>query len=80
MGTMKKRVLDQETTAILEEHALWLQSRFRKGMRACLVGAELQGVSLTGLSKTKRTGAVKNDDRVDWGDTNSLFPGDIAYI
>jgi DNA modification methylase len=33
-----------------------------------------------GLSKTKRTGVVKNDDRIDWGDTYSLFPGDIAYI
>lgn len=32
-----------------------------------------------GLSKTKRTGAVKNDDCIDWSDACLLFPGHIAY-
>jgi DNA modification methylase len=33
-----------------------------------------------GVSSTKRTGAVTNDDRVDWREAWELFPGDVAYI
>jgi len=33
-----------------------------------------------GVSSTKRTGAVTNDDRVDWRDAWELFPGDVAYV
>lgn len=29
---------------------------------------------------TKRTGAVPNDDRVDWSAAWKLFPGDVAYV
>jgi DNA modification methylase len=34
----------------------------------------------TGVSATKRTGKVLNDDRSDWGQAWALFPGDIAYV
>lgn len=34
----------------------------------------------TGASKTKRTGKVLNDDRADWREAWSLFPGDVAYV
>lgn len=30
--------------------------------------------------KTKRTGAVLNDDRADWREAWALFPGDVAYV
>ena len=33
-----------------------------------------------GVSKTKRTGKVQNDDRVDWREAWALFPGDVAYV
>jgi len=33
-----------------------------------------------GVSRTKRTGAVRNDDRADWRDAWDLFPGDVAYV
>ena len=33
-----------------------------------------------GAAKTKRTGKVLNDDRADWLEAWSLFPGDVAYI
>ena len=33
-----------------------------------------------GVAKTKRTGQVLNDDRVDWTQVWKLFPGDVAYI
>jgi DNA modification methylase len=33
-----------------------------------------------GAAKTKRTGKVLNDDRADWRETWSLFPGDVAYV
>ena len=33
-----------------------------------------------GAAKTKRTGKVLNDDRADWHEAWSLFPGDVAYI
>ena len=32
-----------------------------------------------GLSATKRTGAVLNDDRADWREAWALFPGDVIY-
>jgi len=31
-------------------------------------------------TKTKRTGTVKNDDRADWPEAWTLFPGDVAYV
>jgi hypothetical protein len=31
-----------------------------------------------GLSATKRTGKVENDDRADWREAFALFPGDAA--
>ncbi|OUS07833.1 DNA methylase [Rhodobacterales bacterium 52_120_T64] len=34
----------------------------------------------TGATKTKRTGKVLNDDRADWREAWSLFPGDVAYV
>ena len=34
----------------------------------------------TGAAKTKRTGKVLNDDRADWREAWSLFPGDVAYV
>ena len=34
----------------------------------------------TGASATKRTGKVLNDDRADWREAWSLFPGDVAYV
>lgn len=33
-----------------------------------------------GLSATKRTGKVLNDDRADWREAWALFPGDVAYV
>ena len=33
-----------------------------------------------GLCDTKRTGAVTNDDRVDWSAAYELFPGTVAYV
>ena len=33
-----------------------------------------------GLSETKRTGKVLNDDRADWREAWALFPGDVAYV
>ena len=33
-----------------------------------------------GLSETKRTGKVLNDDRADWRAAWALFPGDVAYV
>jgi DNA modification methylase len=33
-----------------------------------------------GLSATKRTGKVMNDDRADWREAWALFPGDVAYV
>ena len=33
-----------------------------------------------GLSETKRTGKVANDDRVDWTAAYKLFPGQVAYV
>ncbi|MGH8324060.1 MAG: DNA-methyltransferase, partial [Steroidobacteraceae bacterium] len=33
-----------------------------------------------GVSTTKRTGKVANDDRADWREAWVLFPGDVAYV
>ena len=33
-----------------------------------------------GLSATKRTGKVLNDDRADWREAWALFPGEVAYV
>jgi DNA modification methylase len=33
-----------------------------------------------GLGKQRQTGAVANDDRVDWSEAYALFPGDVAYV
>lgn len=33
-----------------------------------------------GVSDTKRTGKVANDDRADWREAWALFPGDVAYV
>jgi DNA modification methylase len=33
-----------------------------------------------GLSATRRTGKVANDDRADWGAAWALFPGEVAYV
>ncbi|MFO1176035.1 MAG: DNA methyltransferase [Paracoccaceae bacterium] len=33
-----------------------------------------------GLSATRRTGKVMNDDRADWREAWALFPGDVAYV
>lgn len=33
-----------------------------------------------GLSATRRTGKVLNDDRADWREAWALFPGDVAYV
>ena len=33
-----------------------------------------------GAAATKRTGKVLNDDRADWREAWSLFPGDVAYV
>lgn len=34
----------------------------------------------SGVSTTKRTGKVANDDRADWREAWALFPGDVAYV
>jgi DNA modification methylase len=34
----------------------------------------------SGVSVTARTGKVSNDDRADWRDAWSLFPGEVAYV
>jgi len=34
----------------------------------------------SGVSATARTGKVSNDDRADWRDAWSLFPGEVAYV
>lgn len=34
----------------------------------------------SGVSSTARTGKVNNDDRADWREAWSMFPGDVAYI
>jgi len=33
-----------------------------------------------GVSSSKRTGKVRNDDRADWREAWALFPGSIAYV
>ena len=33
-----------------------------------------------GVSATRRTGKVANDDRADWREAWALFPGDVAYV
>lgn len=33
-----------------------------------------------GVSQSRRTGKVLNDDRADWGVAWALFPGDVAYV
>ena len=33
-----------------------------------------------GLGRIRQTGAVANDDQVDWAKAYALFPGDVAYI
>ena len=33
-----------------------------------------------GLSATRRTGKVLNDDRADWREAWALFPGEVAYV
>jgi DNA modification methylase len=33
-----------------------------------------------GVSETKRTGRVMNDDRADWREAWDLFPGDVIYV
>ncbi len=33
-----------------------------------------------GISNTGRTGLVLNDDRADWREAWSLFPGEVAYV
>jgi hypothetical protein len=33
-----------------------------------------------GVSTTRRTGRVENDDRADWREAWALFPGDVAYV
>lgn len=33
-----------------------------------------------GVSASKRTGKVANDDRADWRDAWALFPGEVAYV
>jgi DNA modification methylase len=34
----------------------------------------------SGVSETARVGKVSNDDRADWRDAWSLFPGEVAYV
>ncbi|MGE5536051.1 MAG: site-specific DNA-methyltransferase [Acidobacteriota bacterium] len=34
----------------------------------------------SGVSVTARTGKVNNDDRADWREAWSLFPGEVAYV
>jgi DNA modification methylase len=34
----------------------------------------------SGVSSTARTGKVNNDDRADWREAWSLFPGEVAYV
>jgi DNA modification methylase len=34
----------------------------------------------SGVSSTARPGKVNNDDRADWRDAWSLFPGEVAYV
>lgn len=36
--------------------------------------------SALGWSQSRSTGTVKNDDRADWTDAYSLFPGDVIYV
>jgi DNA modification methylase len=33
-----------------------------------------------GVSQSRRTGKVLNDDRADWREAWALFPGDVAYV
>jgi DNA modification methylase len=33
-----------------------------------------------GLSTTQRVGKVENDDRADWREAWTLFPGEVAYV
>lgn len=34
----------------------------------------------SGLGKARQSGAIPNDDRVDWSDAYRLFPGNVAYV
>ena len=34
----------------------------------------------SGASQTSRTGTVMNDDRADWRQAWTLFPGDVTYV
>jgi DNA modification methylase len=44
------------------------------------VGYDPQWREQAGLGKQRQTGAVINDDRVDWSAAYKLFPGDVAYV
>jgi DNA modification methylase len=33
-----------------------------------------------GVSTTRRTGVVENDDQADWREAWALFPGEVAYV
>ena len=44
------------------------------------VGYTPEWRNAAGLSETRRTGTVLNDDRVDWTAAYKLFPGRVAYV
>jgi len=71
---MKKRSLDEQTANLLEEHAVWLRSRFREGKRAYLVGVDLEGVSLAGRDLSGARLQFANLSHTDLTDT--VFHGD----
>jgi DNA modification methylase len=44
------------------------------------VGYDPEWRNEAGLSATRRTGKVANDDRADWRQAWALFPGHVAYV
>src|ERR1700722_5386539 len=76
------RVLDGDATN--PEHA----TRVLGDLRPLLMTSDSPyGVSLdpmwrqeAGLGTPVQTGKIANDDRVDWSQAYTLFPGDVAYI
>ncbi|MBL8668880.1 MAG: site-specific DNA-methyltransferase [Rhodospirillales bacterium] len=44
------------------------------------VGYDPAWRNAAGVSSSRRTGKVRNDDRADWREAWALFPGDVAYV
>jgi len=81
---------------VLGEHRIRCGDSTRADEVAALLGTAKPGLMVTdppygveydpewrhrlGVSSSKRTGKVLNDERADWRQAWALFPGDVAYV